>query len=222
MDKFFSAKKSGIFGMPKTRHVFEQEKLDVLKKLKECDKSKIGKVDSEIKDLIDFFNKTKDFYTTSSCSGRILLIELSEDNRKDKANWLLAEHEEVSFNDLIKSLKKYKSKKELWFKQEPLILHVCARTLEKAEKLMSLSIQSGFKKASIIALSRRIIVEIRGTDYISALIGKNGKILVNDKYLKEILSIANEKLGNNLERKDFLFKSLRNQFNSKNSETIRL
>ncbi len=191
---------------------FNREKLDVLKKLKECDKSKIGKVDPEINELIDFFNKSMDFYTTSSCSGRILLIELSEDNRKDKAEWLLASHEKVSFEDLIKNLKKYKSKKELWFKQEPLILHVCARSLKEGEKLMSLAIQSGFKKASIIALSRRIIIEIRGTDYISTIIGKNSKILVDENYLKELLKLANDKLEKNLEKKERFFSGLRKNF----------
>jgi len=191
---------------------FDREKLDVLKKLKECDKSKIGKVDPEIRDLIDFLNKSHDFYTTSSCSGRIMLIELSKDNRKDKAEWLFYSHERVSFSDIIKALRKYKSKKELWFKQEPLILHICSKNLGNAKKLISLAIQSGFKKASIIALSRRIIIEIRGTDYISTLVGKNGKILVDEKYLREVLSIANKKLESNLKKKDGLFKSIRKSF----------
>jgi tRNA wybutosine-synthesizing protein 3 len=191
---------------------FDREKLDVLKKLKECDKSKIGQVDKEVKNLIDFLNKSKDFYTTSSCSGRILLIELSEDNRKDKAKWLFISHDRVSFRDLLKTLKKYKSKREFWFKQEPLILHVCARNLKEAEKLMTLAIYSGFKKASIIALSRRVIVEIRGTDYISCLIGKNKKILVDENYLKELLNLANKKLKRNLEKKERFFMNARKNF----------
>jgi tRNA wybutosine-synthesizing protein 3 len=192
--------------------VFEKEKLDVLKKLKECDKSKIGKVDPEISGLINLINGFKDFYTTSSCSGRILLIELSKDNRKDRADWLLTSHSKVSFSDFKKILKKYKSKKELWFKQEPLILHICCKNLEKADKLMKVSLASGFKKVGIIALSRRIIVEIKGTDYISTLIGKNGKILVDESYLKELLSIANKKLDKNLEKNKQLLIVLKKNF----------
>ena len=191
---------------------FEQEKLDVLKKLKECDKSKIGKIDEEIRELISLINKSSDFYTTSSCSGRIMLIELSEDKRKDKAEWLFFSHEKVSFSELMKNLKRYKSKKQLWFKQEPLILHICSRDLENAKEIISLAMQSGFKKASVIALSRRIIVEIRGTDYISTILGKNGKILVDESYLKELLNLANEKLEKNLEKKEKLFKEWRENF----------
>ena len=41
---------------------FSREKADVLKKLKECDKSKIGRVDLEIRQLIDFLNKVSSGY----------------------------------------------------------------------------------------------------------------------------------------------------------------
>lgn len=191
---------------------FDSDKKDVLKKLKEHDKSKIGEVDKPITELIDFINGLKDFYTTSSCSGRIMLIALDDEKRKDRADWLFFSHEKVFFKDLMKNLKKYKSKKELWFKQEPLILHICSRNLKEADKLMRLSLASGFKKVGIIALSRRVILEIKGTDYISTLIGKDGKILVGEDYLKEILKMANEKLENNLKKKDSLFSVVKKNF----------
>ena len=50
---------------------FERRKQDVLGKE---DKSSIGGIDEKIKKLCDIINKKKEYYTLSSCSGRIVLI----------------------------------------------------------------------------------------------------------------------------------------------------
>ena len=50
---------------------FEKQKL---KSLSSIDNSKKGSVDSRIVDLVDFINGSNDFFTTSSCSGRLAVI----------------------------------------------------------------------------------------------------------------------------------------------------
>ena len=52
--------------------LFSQRKKDVLLK---SDKSSIGNVDEKISSLCNKINSKEDFYTTSSCSGRILLMK---------------------------------------------------------------------------------------------------------------------------------------------------
>ena len=53
--------------------VFEQQKKTVLSKL---DKSKKGSIDKGILKLVNTINKNSNYYTTSTCSGRIILLEL--------------------------------------------------------------------------------------------------------------------------------------------------
>ncbi|KEP67670.1 UNVERIFIED_CONTAM: hypothetical protein HHA_227400 [Hammondia hammondi] len=48
------------------------------------DKSKKGSVDEEIRPLLDAINKLKNFYTSSSCAGRILLVGTPFENAQEK------------------------------------------------------------------------------------------------------------------------------------------
>ena len=69
------------------------------------DKSKKGEIDKPILNLINKINKSKNYYTTSSCSGRIVLLakKLGE---KQGAKWLFCSHERVSFKEIKKALQK--------------------------------------------------------------------------------------------------------------------
>ena len=61
---------------------FEQFKKSILFALanpEETDKSRKGSVDAPIVNLIETINKSTDFVTTSSCSGRIVLFEQAKD-----------------------------------------------------------------------------------------------------------------------------------------------
>ena len=53
---------------------FEKEKQDFLSKK---DKSKKGSIDDGIIGLINLINSKSDYYTTSSCAGRIVLLDNS-------------------------------------------------------------------------------------------------------------------------------------------------
>lgn len=54
----------------------------LLKLQKELDKSKKGSVDEPIVDLVNYINKTKDYCTTSSCSGRFAIFCADYDESK--------------------------------------------------------------------------------------------------------------------------------------------
>lgn len=54
----------------------------LLKLSKELDKSKKGSVDAPIVDFVEYVNKTPDFCTTSSCSGRFSIFCASYDEEK--------------------------------------------------------------------------------------------------------------------------------------------
>lgn len=56
----------------------------LLKLQKELDKSKKGSVDEPVADLVDYINKTKDYCTTSSCSGRFAIFCAKYDDSREE------------------------------------------------------------------------------------------------------------------------------------------
>lgn len=169
---------------------FQKHKKDFLTKK---DKSKKGDIDKGIKKLVNLINSKKNYYTTSSCSGRVVLIK--KPDKKQDSEWLLVKHDKVSFNEIKKALKNI-SKEQLWFRVEPLIMHICCKTLEDAKKLLVIA-RKIFKRAGIISLNKKIIIEIIGTGFIYTIIADKGKMLVSENYIKVLIKEANKKLMKN-------------------------
>jgi len=168
---------------------FNRRKDDCLKK---DDKSSIGSWDPHILRLCEKINKKANFYTLSSCAGRIVLIKNLV--KKGPDMFVFRSHEKVSFSELKKALENYKGKDNLMFKQETCILHVCCEQLEDAEKLLKIAREAGWKNSGIMSTQGRIVCELRSTEYLAFPIFVGGKILVDDEFLKVVVSEANEKL----------------------------
>lgn len=161
------------------------------------DKSRKGSIDERIKPLVELINSSKNYYTTSSCSGRIILIELPKSNKKHDCRWLYATHEKAMFKNVKNALKQIKNL-PVWFRQQSFILHICAKTLDDAEKLIKLSIALGFKRSGIISTSKRIILEIIGTEQMSTIIADRGRVLITDSYLNSLVAEANKNMSENI------------------------
>lgn len=178
---------------------FQNQKKTFLRKL---DKSKKGEIDKEIKSLIKLINKSKNYYTTSSCSGRIVLLAKKE--KKKGSKWLFSSHKKISFKEIKNSLKTL-PKQDVYFRFEPLILHVAADSIENAQKLVNKARDIGFKRTGIQSTKNKIIIEIASTEILNTIIAKNKKLLVNDSYLKVLIKEANKKIEqNNKKIKKFL------------------
>ena len=177
---------------------FQQRKKDILNKK---DKSSVGEWDKKIKSLCDKINSFEEYYTTSSCSGRIMIIKDIDKKAPDLFEFV--SHDAVRFEDL-----RIPQKGNLKFKQEPLILHVACENLESAEKLLNKVRDVGLKRSGIISLGKNIIIEIIGTEKIEFPLVENGKILVNKDFLEIVLNKANENLKKGWDRieklRDFL------------------
>ncbi len=170
---------------------FNQRKKAVLEKV---DKSSIGEWDEKIKFLCDKINSLEDFYTTSSCSGRVVLM--IDQEKKGEGLFLEVSHEEIDIEWLKNSLDKIKQKEEspVKFKTEPPILHVACKNLDSASDLLEKAKHSGFKRSGINVLSKNIILELCSTEKLEFPIVENKKILVDDNFLELIIEKSNEKL----------------------------
>lgn len=178
------------------------------------DKSKKGCIDEEIRNLVHTINAQEDYYTTSSCSGRILLYTTSEDRKKNETEWLFVSHNTVSETEIRNSLNNSLNNvlnnsggdlhhKTIFFRFEPLILHVVCKTMDAAEQLLQICGTCGLKHSGAITLGtggKRIIVEISGNDRLDAPIAKEGKLLVTEQGISHFVADANEKMNRNLLR----------------------
>ena len=153
------------FSMVKQRHASTLEKA-----------GREGKLDSAMAPLCGYIAKTKDYFTSSGCGGRILLLGLVDRTKKNSyfhRKW----HGEVRPGEVIKALKE-KTRGEVWLKMEPFIIHIGTNSLENARKLLALKDRSGIKRGGIIsAKPGKFIVELIGTDELSVLVKKEGRVL---------------------------------------------
>ncbi len=185
---------------------FQKQKKDCLSRK---DKSNRGGIDNDIKPLVELLNSSSDYYTTSSCSGRILLIEKKSENKKD-IRFAFAEHRKAELKAIKKSLEKLPAG-DVFFKQESIIMHVCCRDLECAKRLLKIVRELGIKRAGIINVDKRIIIEIIGTEAMETIIARNGKMLVGDDYIMILVEEANKKLERNKKKIKELYKEIKNK-----------
>ena len=172
---------------------FSNEKVQALRKANLMDKSRKGDIDKEILGLVNLINSHPDYYTTSSCAGRIQLLLPSGTGKKYDTGWLFSSHSTVTAEEIEKALAGAGSD-SVWFKIEAPILHICARDLECAYRLMKLANDSGLRRSSIISISRRIICELFFPEKIECPVSDVGRMLVDGNYIRVLISYANKKL----------------------------
>jgi len=169
---------------------FDKRKKDILLKL---DKSHKSSWDERIAELCNKINSLENYYTTSSCSGRVILM--IEQDKKDRNLFVSVYHDKISLKKLKEDLDSVlKTQKKIKFKLEPCILHIACRTLEDAEKLYDKAKLSGWKKSGIIGMKSGFTAELNGTDRLEFPIINANKILVNEEFLKIVVDESNKKL----------------------------
>jgi len=196
---------------------FEKEKKEFLEKR---DKSKKGYLDIKIKKLTTKLNSLDDFFTTSSCAGRILLFSLPSSNKKNEVQYLFNSHKKIQsnkINDTIKKILKIiklkKIKNDVWFRVDGAILHVASSNIDSARKLLNIARDIGFRRSGIISLGKnRVTMELISTEKIEAIVSRNGKLLIDGDYFKVLVKEGNNKLGKTWEKIEKLYIALANSF----------
>lgn len=177
-------------------------KLDKKKAMNKFSKAlEKGEVDKPIISLLNFINSLSDFYTTSSCAGRVILLH-EFGKRKIDNEFILKEHEKIDIDKFLKINPK-EMKGKIWLKQEPFIMHIVSRTLKNAKKMLSLGLESGLKHSGIFVFKlERYILELNGTQNLSVPIIDNKKMLASEEYLSYLLELADKKLQKNKETRE--------------------
>jgi tRNA wybutosine-synthesizing protein 3 len=164
---------------------FENDKKTFLEKL---DRSKKGSIDGKAIPIIEVINGMKDYYTTSSCSGRAHLWRGS--GRKNEMEWLRVSHDLIDEDFL-----KIEEEGLIWLRVEPFILHVACRDLEAANEFLG-KVRVIYKKSSILSANKKVIVEVRGSEFIEMPLYKDKELLFNVE-LSWLTELVNQKLKKN-------------------------
>ena len=184
---------------------FENEKHQSLNK---PDKSHAGEIDENILSLVKKINTKPDYYTTSSCSGRIVLMP--ETGKKQENIFSAIFHCKVDLEYMKKCLPKKPIGILIYIKLEPCIMHVACKDIEHANKLVNLARHAGWKKSGIISTKKdKIMCELVSTENLAAPIMDKGEFIVSEDYLKTLISEANKKLIQTREKIRKLEKALK-------------
>ncbi len=170
-----------------------------------------GEVDKRVIPIIDKINGRDEFFTTSSCSGRIVLIEVPSIGDKVEAKFLGKWHRKVTAKDVMNALKNAGMGK-IWLLAQPPIFHVSATGIQEALLLIKVAKQSGFKDSNIKSVGDRITMEIRSTEEMDVPVGMDGKMICSEEYLALLVSMSNEILDRMEKRLTALEKEISRNF----------
>ena len=148
------------------------------------------KVDEDIIDILNILNRNKDIFTTSSCSGRAVIIEVPYPGAKPGARFLGKWHRRVEKEDVYRSLESARNG-FLMFMVHPPIIHAVVKDPLLGEKLVKAALSRGFKNSGMRGIKGKIVVELRSTERMDVLIGKDRKLLVDDEYIEVLCEMAN-------------------------------
>jgi tRNA wybutosine-synthesizing protein 3 len=168
---------------------FIEGKKSAIKKLeKACN---AGEVDKGILPILNIINKSENYYTSSSCFGRIVVLEIPEIGDKKNAKFLGRWHRSIEFEEVISSLKNAK-KGQLWLLSQSPVIHIIAKTPEASDSLLKKAISCGFKHSGMKSFGKKNVVEVCSTERLDAPIGLDGKLFCNDDHMHLLVNISNE------------------------------
>jgi|Deesub1362B_J571_1020462.scaffolds.fasta_scaffold00003_440 tRNA wybutosine-synthesizing protein 3 len=152
-----------------------------------------GRVDREIIPLLKAINELDDFYTLSSCYGRVVLMEIENIGDKSAGEFYKAWHSPPPIDELIKEASEYQGDKMLWLLIQSTILHISTHDLNKAIEIRNLALEAGYKYSKILSISHKgIVIEVLGTERLDIPIYIYGKKILNLDYLYFLQNVIYE------------------------------
>jgi len=175
---------------------FEMVKERHLNRLKKAIES--GEADKAIVPLCNYLFSLKHFFTSSSCSGRIILLGVDEAERKGNAFFHRKWHETVKPDEAWQALQENVKGKSIWLKQEPFIIHIEADSLKNIEKILELCRKAGIRRYGLQVIKKgKCMVELQGSQYLSVPVIEKGKLMIGKDYFDYLIGKANEKFLKN-------------------------
>ena len=169
----------------------------------------IGYLDLDIVDiLVELFLRPKSF-TTSSCSGRIVLMDSEYPWAKEETMIIFKKHEPIDVREVLEAASKPIAER-LWLSVQGPIIHVETLDIEEAFTVLEAARRAGFKHSGILASTKKgILVELRTGIRVNIPLAEPDERLVRWDRLERIVDLANRALREAKERLDRLRAELR-------------
>ncbi|NPB02207.1 MAG: hypothetical protein GXO28_04780 [Methanopyri archaeon] len=140
---------------------WEGEKKRRLKRLREAIER--GEVDEPVIPVLDAINRHPDWCTTSSCSGRVIVLHEPEIGDKTRSRFLARWHRPPEPHEIAEAVEKAPPHGITWVKAQPPLIHVMCKGLDAALELRAVATRAGFKATSIRSIKGpKTVVEIIG------------------------------------------------------------
>ena len=172
----------------KERDFLENKKI-ALQKLEKAKKDNL--VDEGIIPILDIINEFDDYFTSSSCFGRIVLLELPVIGDKKNAKFIGKWHRSINADEFLSAMEKAETG-QLWLLAQSSIIHIIAKTNTVADKILKIAYSCGFKHSGFKSVENKIVVEICSTERLDSPVGKDGTLFCDQQYLDLLVDISNE------------------------------
>ncbi|KAJ2994974.1 hypothetical protein HDV02_001148 [Globomyces sp. JEL0801] len=186
----------------------------------DVDKSPKGTIDPLIFPFMELINATKDYKTTSSCSGRISVFV---EKGTEKGFWAFVSHERVPTIKFTQNIVYDGDIPEnlplVSFKFEPFILHISA-SLENATSLLQVCFDAGYRYSALVNGKKQCMLQIKSSLKLDAPIGYYQKdtdtiyMIVSPSYIELLVNLSNQKFDKNEERMDILLQKFKTYFDN--------
>ena len=168
-----------------------------------------NKVDEKILPILEILNRIEGVYTSSSCAGRIVLLQIPSLGDKQGAVFLGIWHRPIVSEEITSAATKA-TQGSLWLLAQAPILHIGVQTTALANIIIKTAVFSGFKNSAMKSTGKKTIIELSSTERLDAPIGRNGCLYCEGDYLHLLTEIANEVIERSQQKLIRLEKNLRN------------
>ncbi len=160
----------------------------------------IGYLDPGVEGVLNAINSREKSYTTSSCAGRVTVIDAEKPWVRDESSVVFKKHAHVTLDEIRVFLEKQPARM-FWLQATGPILHIITYDLEEAALMLEAARRSGFKHSGIMSISDKgFLVELVSGAQVNVPLRTRSTILVSPEALEEIIIIANKVLDESRER----------------------
>ncbi len=156
----------------------------------------VGYLDPGAERYLEIFNKPTLLATTSSCTGRITLIEGVWHWEREDARVLYKTHDPIEASTIATHISR-PFIDNVWLKVTGPIIHFKTLSIRCASKLLDHARASGFKHSGLISVSPvgGYTVEVMSGVQLMVPLKRGGVILIDKGYLESLATMANEALA---------------------------
>ena len=189
---------------------FKNRKNLMLSKLRAAIRS--SEVDVDILPHLDIINSMPFCFTTSSCSGRIALIDAPLLGPKYESTKAFRWHSTVDITHVWAAISEYLPRHILWLKFDSFIISFSTYSIRWATFFIRLARYINLKDSGIRSINPKagyINLDFMSTEKLSIPVKSKGKLLISYESLVHVINIANFLMKKNRIKLDMLKECLK-------------